>query len=130
MLYGGVTALRVALTTPKCNFSFGGASGTAWVRPCGMQRRSRTWLPSGLFACLMAPGLAAGGGGRVFSHLDIWAPNMFPAEAEPLPFVAFHPPEWPAFLLDPLPCQGLGRGTTIRRAWDGAARSAPKLATA
>ena len=38
--------------------------------------------------------LEAGAGGevRVFTHLDIWAPNMSPTEAEPLPLAAFNPP--------------------------------------
>ena len=46
-------------------------------------------------------------GVQVFSHLEIWAPNMFPAKAEPLPPAAFQlhpiPPKRPAFLLDPTP---------------------------
>ena len=39
----------------------------------------------------------------VFTHLEVWAPNMYPAEAEPLPPVGFHPSVWPEDLLDPLP---------------------------
>ena len=45
----------------------------------------------------------AGGATRVLTHLEVWAPNMFPAEAEPLPAAAFHPPAWPEDLLDPPP---------------------------
>ena len=45
----------------------------------------------------------AGGASRVLAHLEVWAPNMFPAEAEPLPAAAFYPPAWPEDLLDPPP---------------------------
>ena len=40
----------------------------------------------------------------MLTHLEVWAPNMYPAEAEPLPPTAFHPPVWPEDLLDPPPC--------------------------
>ena len=50
-----------------------------------------------------------------FSHLEVWAPNMFPAEAEPLPLAAFHPPPaWTRALFDPTPPCGrqVGGGPT------------------
>ena len=34
----------------------------------------------------------AGGASRVLAHLEVWAPNMFPAQAKPFPAAAFHPP--------------------------------------
>ena len=40
----------------------------------------------------------AGGETSVFTHLEVWDPNMYPAEAEPLPLAAFHPHVWPAEL--------------------------------
>ena len=45
----------------------------------------------------------AGGETRVLTHLEVLAPNMYPAEAEPVPRVAFHPPVWPEDLSDPPP---------------------------
>ena len=55
-----------------------------------------------------------GVGVRVFSLLEIWAPNMFSAEAEPLAPYLFSPPpppEWPAFLLNPIPRARGGSGS-------------------
>ena len=49
------------------------------------------------------PGSGGGGAAGVLTHLEVWAPNMFPSEAEPLPTAAFHPPAWPEDLLDPPP---------------------------
>ena len=52
---------------------------------------------------------SGGGGGctRELTHVEVWAPNMYPAEAEPLPPAAFHPPVWPEDLLDhPPPGRG------------------------
>ena len=48
----------------------------------------------------------------MFTHLDIWAPNMFPATAEPLPPATFHPPPpgWPKDLFDPTPKPGVREG--------------------
>ena len=45
----------------------------------------------------------ARGATRVLTHLEVWAPNMYPSEAEPLPPAAFHPPAWPEDLLPPPP---------------------------
>ena len=60
------------------------------ARPRDMRQRSKT-LPSwALFDCLERRG--QGGETKVFMHLEIWAPNMYPAKAEPLPPTAFHPP--------------------------------------
>ena len=48
--------------------------------------------------CRHGPSSTASGGGgsggeaRVFTYLEVWAPNMYAAEAEPLPPAAFHPP--------------------------------------
>ena len=66
---------------------------------CDMQQRSRMRQSWGLLDCLRSPGGATG----VLTHLEVWAPNMFPSEAEPLPPAAFHPPAWPEDLLDPPP---------------------------
>ena len=33
-----------------------------------------------------------GGGVGGFSHMEVWAPNIFRAEAEPLPPAVYHPP--------------------------------------
>ena len=49
---------------------------------------------------------AEAGAGRAtkdLTHLEVWAPNMFPTEAEPLPPTALRPPAWPEDLLDPPP---------------------------
>ena len=45
----------------------------------------------------------AGGATRVLAHLEVWAPNMYPWEVEPLPPAAFQPRAWPEDLLDPPP---------------------------
>ena len=55
-------------------------------------------------------GAGGGGGVKEFSHLEVWAPNMFPAEAEPLPSAVFHPPAWPQAPFDPPPLRPGGRG--------------------
>ena len=41
----------------------------------------------------------------MLTHLEVWAPNMYPSEAEPLPPAAFQPPPpaWPEDPLDPPP---------------------------
>ena len=36
-------------------------------------------------------------------HLEVWAPNIYPAQAEPQPLAAFHPLLWPEDLSDPPP---------------------------
>ena len=62
-------------------------SATGWLR-CVLR-----WPPT--YAILPLVGEMAQcrhGPARVFTHLEVWAPNMFPAEAEPLPPAAFHPP--------------------------------------
>ena len=62
MPYAGVAALRVALATPKCNFSSSGAASAAWARPCDMRPGSKTRQSSGLFACLTVLEMGGGGG--------------------------------------------------------------------
>ena len=103
-------ALRVTLATPKCSFSSGGDDGAVSALPCGMQHRSKT-LPSwGLFDCLRKPGLVGQPGYLLWiplNHLEVWAPNMYLAEAEPLPPAAFHPPALLEDLLDPPPPKDL-----------------------
>ena len=91
MLYVGVAALRATLATPRCNSSYGGEDGAASARPYAMQRRSKTQRSWAIFDCLGRPAHKGGGGGRVkeLSHLEIWAPNIFLAEAEPLAPAAF-----------------------------------------
>ena len=48
-------------------------------------------------------GRLGGGATRVLTDLEVWAPNMYPSEAEPVPPAAFHPLAWPEDLLDPPP---------------------------
>ena len=38
---------------------------------------------------------------KVRTLLEVWVPNPYPAEAEPLPPAAFHPLVWPEDLLEP-----------------------------
>ena len=61
------------------------------------------------------------GATRVLTHLEVWAPNMYPSEAEPLPPAAFHPPAWPEDLLDPPPPapKTAGGGGFIRKVRTG-----------
>ena len=42
----------------------------------------------------------------MFTHLEVWAPNMCAAEAEPLPPAPFHPRVWLKDLSDPPPDLG------------------------
>ena len=57
-----------------------------------MRQRSKPLRLWALFDCLGRRG--EGGETTVFTHLEVWAPDMFPAEAKPLPPAAFHPPAW------------------------------------
>ena len=45
----------------------------------------------------------AGGPNKVLTHLEVWAPNMYLAEAEPPPLAAFHSPTGHEDLLEPPP---------------------------
>ena len=101
MLCAGVAALRVTLATPRCSSSSGGAASAVLGPPCGMQQHSRTRRSWALYDCQRSQ--KRGGASRVLAHLEVWAPNMFPAEAEPLPAAAFDPPAWPEDSLDPPP---------------------------
>ena len=69
---------------------------------------------------------------RVFAHLVVWAPNMYPDEAEPLPPAAFHPPVWPTDLSDPPPpiwdrWRGGGGRSSGKSGAASSARGAPPL---
>ena len=99
ILCAGPAALRVTVATPRCSSSSGGAVGAVSGPLCGMRQRSRTRQSGALFDFLRSQARAGATG--VLTHLEVWAPNMFPAEAEPLPTAAFHPPAWPEDLLDP-----------------------------
>ena len=101
ILCAGVAAVCVTLTDPRCSSSSGGDVGAVSGPLCGMQQRLRTRLSWALFDCLQRQG--RGGATGVLTHPEVWAPNMFPAEAAPLPTAAFHPPAWPEELLDPPP---------------------------
>ena len=54
----------------------------------------------------------AGGATKVRTLLEVWVPNMYPTEAEPLPPAAFHPLVWPKdlFLTPPPPRPKTARG--------------------
>ena len=103
ILCAGVAAPRVTLATPRCSVSSGGGDGAVSARPCNMRWRSGAPPSWALFVCLRRRGRGVGGGAGVFTHLEVWAPNMYPAEAEPLPPAAFHPPVCPADLSTPPP---------------------------
>ena len=101
ILCAGVAALRVTLATLRCTSSSGGGVGAVPEPLCGMRQRSRMRQSWALLDCLRTP--ARGGATGVLTHLEVWAPNMFPSEAEPLPTAAFHPSAWPEDLLAPPP---------------------------
>ena len=65
-----------------------------------------------------------GWGVREFSHLEVWAPNLLPAEAEPLPPAAFHPPSPPPPPPSLKPCLTPRRGREV-----GGGQPAAELAT-
>ena len=64
-----------------------------------------------------------GGATGVLTHLEVWAPNMLPAEAEPLPAAAFHPPAWHGPVGPPPSC------TQARRGGGGAVRASSNRRT-
>ena len=114
ILCAGVAALRATLATPRCSSSSRGDVGAVSGPLCGMRRRFRTQQSWALFDCLRGPARGGGGATGVLTHLEVWAPNMFPSEAEPLPTAGFHPPAWPEDLLDP-PHPRCTRDETRRR---------------
>ena len=100
ILCAGVVALRVTLANLDAVFSLVGAA--AHCR--NLLRFAMAFQDAAVVGPLRLPAEAgARGATRDLTPLEVWAPNMYPAEAEPLLPAALHPPAWPEDLLPPHP---------------------------
>ena len=112
---------------PKSSFSSSGAASAAWVQPCDIRPRSKTRPLSSLFAYLTA--LGTGARPEPSHTWRFGLPTYSPLKRSPCPrLLSTPPPDWPAFLLHPLPRQRLGGGGGGHRlpSRTVAARTAPE----